>query len=188
MKIYTKTGDTGTTGLFGGQRVAKTDQRLAAAGAIDELNSWIGAIQVQQKTTPRLKAPDMLKQLSTIQSDLFTIGSQLTTPASATKSVKALLPRLTNKAVTDLEDSIDAMTRKLPPLRKFILPGGSQISSTTHIARTVCRRAERQIVLLAKTVPVDPIILKYCNRLSDWLFTLARFYNAQLNQLEQIWK
>ncbi len=187
-KIYTKTGDTGTTGLYDGERVAKTDPRIDTAGTIDELNSWLGKITAQQRAEAQIQAPEIIAVLKTVQRDLFVIGSQLTTPENFNNLNQSKLPTLTITAVTALEQSIDAMTRDLPTLREFILPGGSAISCNTHIARTVCRRAERQLVALTKTIAVDPIILQYCNRLSDWLFTLARFYNAKLNQPELTWK
>lgn len=188
-KIYTKTGDKGTTGLFGGQRVAKTDQRIVAYGTIDELNAAIGLVAAMHKAeVARLNQAEVLELLHQIQRQLFDIGAHLATPAVSGQSITTSLPHLSDEAITTLEQSIDQMTTKLPELRQFILPGGSLISSQVHLARTICRRAERTIIRLGEQVPIDPLIIKYCNRLSDWLFTLARCYNAILNEPELTWK
>lgn len=181
-KIYTKTGDQGTTGLFGGQRVAKTDQRIVAYGTIDELNAAIGLVAAWHTAdATRLHQTDIHKLLQQIQRQLFDIGAHLATPTVDGKAID-------DTAIATLEQSIDYLTAQLPELRQFILPGGSVISSQVHMARTICRRAERVIVCLSEQTTVDPLILKYCNRLSDWLFTLARFYNYILNQPELTWK
>lgn len=188
-KIYTKTGDAGTTGLFGGQRVAKTDPRILAYGTIDELNAWIGLVAAQHKAdATRISAPELQTLLEQIQRQLFDIGAHLATPYRPGESVPTSLPKLQPQAIQALELSIDTMTAALPALRQFILPGGSILSSQVHIARTICRRAERYIVALNAAEALDPIILQYCNRLSDWLFTLARYYNIKLNEPEITWK
>lgn len=166
-KIYTKTGDQGTSGLFGGQRVPKNHPRLEAYGTIDELNSAIGLIQIS------------VPELQQIQSDLFLVGTELATPQGK--------PQLAATRIADLERSIDAMTAELPELKHFILPGGHSTAATTHLARTICRRAERRIIQLAETEPVNPVIIQYMNRLSDWLFTLARYLNKQHGVTDHPW-
>ncbi|MFD1316502.1 cob(I)yrinic acid a,c-diamide adenosyltransferase [Namhaeicola litoreus] len=172
MKIYTKTGDTGDTSLFGGERVKKYNPRLEAYGTIDELNCHVGLISVQ-------KIPSNLKdELNQIQNLLFTIGAMLATPPSKEKlksgKDRLQIEKLSEKDVLSLEDSIDRMNEFLPGMTHFILPGGNTTVSFCHIARTVCRRAERMIVKLADEEPVLPIIITYINRLSDYLFVLAR--------------
>jgi len=169
MPIYTRTGDTGTTSLFGGKRVLKCEELVDVYGSIDELNSWVGLINAQSKFS-----------LSHIQSDLLTIGSTL---AGSKTSLASLAPR-----ITEMEKQIDEMERELPKRTNFILPGGSELASQIHIARSICRRVERQTVSLSKKQHVDSLIIKYLNRLSDLLFTLARFINKQGNVEEVIWK
>ncbi len=173
MPIYTRTGDTGTTSLFGGKRVLKCEQLVKVYGSIDELNSWVGLIASQ------LTVPDVQQFLATIQSDLFTIGSTL---ASWKGDLKGL-----TKRVDEMEARIDGMEKKLPPLKNFILPGGSTLGAYTHIARGICRKVERQAVALAQKEKVDPLVIQYLNRLSDLFFMLARFINKQTNQPEVIW-
>jgi len=173
MPIYTRTGDTGTTSLFGGKRVLKCEQLVKVYGSIDELNSWVGLIASQ------LTVPDVQQFLFQIQSDLFTIGSTLA-------GWKGDLGEL-NDRVKEMEARIDAMEKELPPLKNFILPGGSVLGAYTHITRGICRKVERQAVALAQKEPVDSLIIKYLNRLSDLLFMLARFINKQANQPEVIW-
>ena len=168
MPIYTRTGDDGTTSLFGGKRVLKCEELVDVYGSIDEFNSWMGLINAQ------LKIP-----LSDIQSDLLTIGSRL---AGGKLSLQFLVSR-----ITDMEKDIDRMDAKLPKLTNFILPGGSELASQIHITRSICRRVERQTVALSKKQQVDPVIIKYLNRLSDLLFTLARFINKQGNIKEVVW-
>ena len=168
MPIYTRTGDDGTTSLFGGKRVLKCEELVDVYGSIDELNSWMGLINAQ------LKIP-----LSDIQSDLLTIGSTL---AGGKLNLQFLASR-----ITDMEKDIDRMDTKLPELTNFIFPGGSELASQIHITRSICRRVERQTVALSKKQQVDPVIIKYLNRLSDLLFTLARFINKQGNIKEVVW-
>jgi cob(I)alamin adenosyltransferase len=169
MPIYTRTGDTGTTSLFGGKRVLKCEELVDVYGSIDELNSWMGLINA------KLKNP-----LLNIQSDLLTIGSTL---AGGKQNISSVTPR-----ITEMENNIDEMDKKLPKRTHFILPGGSELSAQIHITRSICRRVERQTVALSKKHTVDPIIIQYLNRLSDLLFTLARFINKQENVEEIIWK
>jgi cob(I)alamin adenosyltransferase len=165
MKIYTKTGDQGTTALFGGKRVSKADLRIETYGTIDELNSWIGMLRDQEVNKNR---QDVLVE---IQDRLFTVGSILATEPGNTK-VK--IPALVEGDVTYLENYIDQMEGELEPMRSFILPGGHPSVSFGHLARTVCRRAERLTIALNATETVDPIVIQYLNRLSDYLFVLCR--------------
>src|ERR1700712_4685933 len=164
MKIYTKTGDDGTTGLVGGSRVAKSDPRIECYGNIDELNAALGLAAVHADTV-------LIEQLRKVQNELFVIGSHLATPPE--KKESANLPVLGEKMVRRLETEIDTAESQLPPLRNFILPGGSQTAADLHLARTICRRAERLIVGFASEQPVEDLILIYLNRLSDWLFVQA---------------
>jgi cob(I)alamin adenosyltransferase len=179
MKIYTKTGDQGTTSLFGGKRVSKADLRIDTYGTVDELNSWIGLLRDQPVNEKR---KDVLTE---IQDRLFTIGSILATEPGNTK-VK--IPSLSEEDVVFLEKQIDAMDSELPPMRSFILPGGYQSVSYCHIARTVCRRAERLVIALNNQEPVNELVTKYLNRLSDHLFVLARKMAQELNIEETPWK
>ncbi|MEZ2334443.1 cob(I)yrinic acid a,c-diamide adenosyltransferase [Mucilaginibacter sp. RCC_168] len=165
MKIYTKTGDKGFTSLIGGTRVAKHHIRIESYGTVDELNSYIGLIRDQDITD---HDKDILKQ---IQDRLFTIGSSL---AADPERSKMVIPDLYMTDVELLEQEMDAMNEKLPELRHFILPGGNNTISFCHIARCICRRAERITVHLAEESPVDEKVNIYLNRLSDYLFTLAR--------------
>lgn len=186
MKIYTRTGDDGTTGLFGGQRVAKDDPRVEATGTVDELNATLGAAAAF--LSPKLKLPLEIKpMIELIQQDLFTIGSHLATPYEPSQ-VPSHLPDLRPDAMTWMEDTIDRMDDDLPELHQFILPSGSQAGSMIHMARTICRRAERRVTTLASQVYIDPNISKYLNRLSDFLFNLARIINQSDGRLEIIWE
>ena len=179
MKIYTKTGDKGHTGLIGGKRVPKHDLRIEAYGSVDELNSHIGLLR---DLTAKGESKNILIE---IQDRLFTIGSQL---ACETKKESIKIPGLKDTDITLLEGEIDKMNEQLPPLSSFILPGGHITVSTTHIARCVCRRAERCVVHLSTESEVDEIILKYLNRLSDYLFVLARKFADELKAEEIAWK
>lgn len=185
MKIYTKTGDSGTTSLFGGTRVPKHHIRIESYGTIDELNSWLGLLR-DQKINANSK-----KILEQTQKNLFTLGAILaTTPEKAVlKSGKERLniPKLNISDIELLEAEMDAMNEDLPPMTHFVLPGGHQAVSYCHIARTVCRRAERMISLLHFNEPVDPIVMSYVNRLSDYLFVLSRKLSAELGAEEQKW-
>jgi len=171
MKIYTRTGDTGETALFGGGRVAKDHPRVAAYGDVDELNSAIGVV----RATPPDSAFDAL--LESVQRDLFSIGGYLATP-DPEKVAKALAKAtLAAERVDEFEQAIDRADDVLPPLRAFVLPGGTPKAAALHVARTVCRRAERSVVGLAHQETVPELFLVYLNRLSDLLFALARLAN-----------
>lgn len=179
MKIYTKTGDTGKTSLLGGSRVSKADLRIDAYGTVDELNSYIGLLRDQEINQKR---EGLLKE---IQDRLFTIGAALATEPGKEKVKR---PDLHNEDLELLEKEIDAMESQLPPLRHFILPGGHQVVSFCHIARTVCRRTERCVIDLMEIEHVDEIIIKYLNRLSDYLFVLGRLVAQELKVEEVTWK
>jgi cob(I)alamin adenosyltransferase len=180
LKIYTKTGDKGTTSLIGGTKVLKSDLRIEAYGTIDELNSYVGLCR------DLLKEESSVKILQEVQDRLFTIGSSLA--CDPDKEPKMQIPDLKEEDVILLEKEIDRMNEVLPEMKNFILPGGHSTVSHLHIARCVCRRAERCCVRLQENVKGDSMILKYLNRLSDYLFVLAR-YTSQLLQVEEItWK
>lgn len=179
MKIYTKTGDQGTTSLFGGKRTSKAEVRIDAYGTVDELNSWIGLLRDQEVNTGRKDA------LTVIQNKLFVIGSTL---AAEPGNTKINVPSLKEDDIAFLESEIDKMDASLPPMRYFILPGGHQSVSFCHITRTVCRRAERLVVSLSESEPIDIMVIKYLNRLSDYLFVLARKMANELNIEETPWR
>lgn len=181
FKIYTKTGDKGATSLIGGTKVPKNDIRIDTYGTVDELNSWIGNINDQ------LQDDTLRDELKEIQDRLFTIGSALATDGE--KEPKMMLPDLHNTDITFLENRIDAMTAALPPMKSFILPGGHPVVSSIHIVRCVCRRAERLAVAMQQhELFIDEKIIQYLNRLSDYLFTLARFVAQKLGAEEIPWK
>lgn len=171
MKIYTRTGDAGDTGLFGGGRVPKDHPRVAAYGDVDELNSAIG---VARATAPA-QAFDPL--LESIQRDLFALGGQLATPDPARVAKALEKAQLSDERIAELERVMDAADEELTPLRAFVLPAGTPKACALHLARTVCRRAERSVVALARENELPPVFLVYLNRLSDLLFTLARLAN-----------
>ena len=179
MKIYTKTGDQGTTALFGGKRDSKSDLRIETYGTVDELNSWIGLVRDQEINKARRGF------LIEIQDRLFTIGSILATEPGNTK-VK--IPLLSADDVTALEKEIDGMETGLPPMRSFVLPGGHQSVSFCHVTRTVCRRAERLTIALKEHDSADPLVIQYLNRLSDYLFVLSRKMTQELQAEETPWK
>jgi len=179
MKIYTKTGDKGITSLLGGIRVPKSDLRIDAYGTIDELNSYLGLVRDQPVNQKR---GDLLKE---IQDRLFTIGSDLATVPGKEKVKK---PDLHLEDIALLEKEMDLMEMELPPLKAFILPGGHQSVSFCHLARTVCRRAERITVELASFEQVSDLIIQYLNRLSDFLFVLGRAMSQELGAEEITWK
>ncbi|MCH7397074.1 cob(I)yrinic acid a,c-diamide adenosyltransferase [Belliella sp. DSM 107340] len=179
MKIYTKTGDTGTTSLLGGKRVSKGHIKIDAYGTVDELNSYIGLLRDQEVNKSR---EVILKE---IQDRLFTLGATLATEVGKSNIKK---PDLHQEDLELLEKEIDTMEEKLPPLSNFILPGGHQSVSFCHLARTVCRRTERCVILLMEIEPVDHIILSYLNRLSDYLFVLGRLMAIELEVQEVTWK
>jgi cob(I)alamin adenosyltransferase len=179
MKIYTKTGDQGTTALFGGQRLPKSDLRIEAYGTIDELNSHMGLLRDQPVNTVRKEL------LIEIQDRLFTIGSILATEPGNTK-VK--IPSLLESDITLLEKEIDKMDAQLPAMKFFVLPGGHSSVSIGHVVRTVCRRAERLVIALHAQSPVDAVVIKYINRLSDYLFMLCRMMAHELKIEETPWR
>lgn len=172
-KIYTKTGDAGTTGLGTGKRVRKDDQRIAAYGTVDETNAAIGMVRIHLAGHQGLDA-----KLGRIQNDLFDLGADLCVPDTGEKPTFEPL-RVTADQVQRLEDEIDEMNAELKPLKSFVLPGGAPASAALHVARTVCRRAEREMVALAaiEGEPVSESALKYVNRLSDFLFVAGRYVN-----------
>jgi cob(I)alamin adenosyltransferase len=178
MKVYTKTGDYGETSLFGGSRVSKSDLRIQAYGTVDELNSYIGLLRdmsIGEQET---------RELLFIQDRLFTLGAIL---ASEKESSKSKLPQILAKDIRFLEDAIDAMEISLDPINAFVLPGGHIIVSHCHVARCICRRAERVVVQLSEHTPVDSLVINYLNRLSDYLFVLSRHNSKQLNAVEIPW-
>jgi len=177
MKIYTKTGDGGETGLLGGERVGKDHPRIEAYGTVDELNAQIGAVRA-------LDPGEALGgQLALIQQDLFVLGSRLAAPEPGPK-----LPKLDENSITRLERWIDEADETLPPLKNFILPGGTPAGAGLHLARTVCRRAERRVRSLSAEVKLDAGILVFLNRLSDYLFTAARLANHRAEVADEPWK
>jgi cob(I)alamin adenosyltransferase len=180
VKIYTKSGDTGETSLFGGDRVAKDHVRVAAYGDVDELNAAVGWVLALE---PDLERP----LLEAIQRDLFAIGAQLSAPDPANLQRTRADVEIGPDRIGALEQAIDLHVAALPPLRTFILPGGTPKAAALHLARTVCRRAERSIVGLSHAAPVSQAVLQYLNRLSDLLFTLARAANAQAGRSEVAW-
>jgi cob(I)alamin adenosyltransferase len=178
VKLYTRTGDAGETSLFDGTRVRKDDARVDAYGEVDELNAWLGLVRASEVDT------DLEADLVLIQRDLFALGAQLADPADkiANRVTKAALG---DEDVARLEQLIDRLETEVPPLRRFILAGGTQAGAALHVARTVCRRAERRMVAL--TPPTDPVLLRYINRLSDLLFVLARAVNNREGAPETEW-
>lgn len=179
MKVYTKKGDKGTTQLIGGTRVPKSSLRIEAYGTVDELNSYVGLLRDQEIDTKHQE------RLLETQDRLFTMGSLL---AVDDKGTKMELPGLFEADVENLEGWIDEMEAGLEPMTSFVLPGGHQTVSHTHIARCVCRRAERITVDLANVSEIDPLLLRYLNRLSDYLFVLSRALTKELNATEIPWK
>ncbi len=179
MRIYTRTGDGGQTGLWGGARVWKDHPRVEAYGAVDELNSVLGMVRWL------VPGEELAHLLSRIQESLFRIGAELAAPAAASGE---RIPQVTAECVAELERWIDRLSADLPPLRAFVLPGGTEAGAWLHIARTVARRAERRVVALARQEPTNPEILRYLNRLSDLLFVLARWVNHQAGVPEPPWR
>lgn len=185
MKIYTKTGDKGETSLYGGTRVSKAHARVESYGTVDELNAFIGVAK------SNIADEAVIAQLKKIQFDLFTVGSEAATPLDKLilangKSRLSLL--ISEKEISELENWMDEMETQLEPLKYFILPGGGKSATALHVARTVCRRAERNLVFLNETEEVRPELIKYLNRLSDYLFVLARYVSKLNNEPEEYWK
>lgn len=169
MKIYTRTGDDGSTGLIGGSRVDKGDARIECYGTVDELNAALGVAVVLAGASH-----EQVTGLLRVQNELFVIGSHLAVEQEVYRSA---LPALSEDMIARLEQEIDAAEKRIPPLRAFILPGGSPLAAQLHVARTICRRGERVMVGFAHTHPVPPLVLIYMNRLGDWLFVQARLAN-----------
>lgn len=180
MRIYTKTGDGGETGLFDGSRVPKDDPRVTASGDVDELNAALGLARAQGVEA------ELDALLLRLQKDLFALGAQLADPA-ATVGDGRPKAAFSDAQVEPLERAIDAREALMPPLRAFLLPGGTPPAAALHLARTVCRRAERSVVALSRRSAVDPVLLRYLNRLSDLLFVLARHENLRAGVAEEPW-
>ena len=181
--LYTRTGDAGTTSLIGGQRIAKNSPRVSAYGTLDELNAMIGLVQAHCTQLDDFVTSTLL----TINNTLFNIGAYLATPTASETSTPT--PPITPATLSDLEHQIDLLDSMVPQLRQFVLPGGSVGAAHAHVARTVCRRAERDILTLTDTgAYVHPIVLTYINRLSDYLFILARYINHFTGTPELTWR
>lgn len=174
MKIYTRSGDQGTTSLFGGERVAKNHPRIAAYGTVDELNAVLGLVRTEIGVSETLHELELI--LGRIQNELFELGADLATSIDA----KPTVPRISEAHTLRLESDIDRLDRALPELRRFILPGGSRVSGLLHLGRTIARRAERATVEAATLEPVNDDALRYLNRLSDLLFVMSRWANHVL--------
>ncbi|HOB24970.1 MAG TPA: cob(I)yrinic acid a,c-diamide adenosyltransferase [Kaistella sp.] len=184
MKIYTKTGDTGTTALYGGNRVSKASARVESYGNIDELNSFIGLAKSE------ITDEKVLNQLKKIQFDLFTLGSESATPTdklTLANGKSRLTLMISETEIEELENWMDEYETQLEPLQYFILPGGGKSATALHVCRTVCRRAERSLVFLNESEEVRPELIKYLNRLSDYLFVLARYVSKLNEEKEEYW-
>ncbi|MBE2272665.1 MAG: cob(I)yrinic acid a,c-diamide adenosyltransferase [Flavobacteriales bacterium] len=184
MKIYTKTGDNGTTALYGGNRVSKASARVESYGNIDELNSFIGLAKSE------ITDKKVLNQLKKIQFDLFTLGSESATPTdklTLANGKSRLTLMISETEIEELENWMDEYETQLEPLQYFILPGGGKSATALHVCRTVCRRAERSLVFLNESEEVRPELIKYLNRLSDYLFVLARYVSKLNEEKEEYW-
>ena len=179
MKIYTKTGDRGDTRLFDGTTVRKHNDRVEAYGDIDELNSFIGG------AASFLKDASLISMLAEVQKDLFSVGAQLADPGFKQQTRAKF--QISRDRITALENAIDSFETELPPLRQFIIAGGGSGGALLHVARTVCRRAERRVVSLSEKVDVNPVVIEYLNRLSDFLFVMARVVNHREGKEETPW-
>ena len=179
MKVYTRTGDDGRTGLGGGQRVPKDSARIEAYGTVDELNSSIGVALAAGLV------PEIAERLRAIQNELFHLGSDLCILEE--DKARMPVPRVEARHVTALETTMDALTEKLTPLENFVLPGGAPGAAALHVARTVCRRAERRVIALSRAEAVGPQTIVYLNRLSDALFVMARYENAKRGVPDVLW-
>lgn len=178
MKIYTKRGDSGDTSLFGGDRVSKSSERIEAYGTVDELNSFVGLAASYDLSE---KGTDLLRK---VQELLFALGADLATPPSS----KTRIDRIAENDIQFLEDAIDELEEELETLKNFVLPGGSQAGATLHVARTVCRRAERAAVACHNVDDISDTCIKFLNRLSDFFFVIARYENKQAGIREDVWK
>ena len=180
MKIYTKTGDRGETGLFGGTRVRKSEPRVSAYGEVDELNAALGVVRAG------VEDPELEAHLARIQEELFCVGAELATPHDA--RARSAVPPVEERWIAALEAAIDAWEQELPRLGRFVLPGGTRTAAALHLARCTCRRAERHVVALAAGAEVAQVVLAYLNRLSDFLFVAARLANHRAGRPEVQWE
>lgn len=178
-KIYTKQGDKGQTSLLGGSKVPKYHERIEAYGTLDELNSFIGL------TRDYSEDENTRQYLKKIQDEVFAIEAHL---ASETREASGFLPEIKDSVIAEMEKEIDRMEQSLPELKNFILPGGHPAVSYCHVARTICRRAERTVIKLAETIEVKAVIIQYLNRLSDYFFVLARYLGNYFGAEEIVWK
>ena len=184
MKIYTKTGDKGETSLYGGTRVSKAAARVESYGTLDELNAFIGLAKAE------ISDEKVLNQLQKIQFDLFTVGSEAATPTDKlilANGKNRLDLMISEEEISELEHWMDDLEAELEPLQFFILPSGGKAAASVHVCRTVCRRAERAMVYLNETEEVRPELIKYLNRLSDYLFILARYISKISGEKEEYW-
>ncbi len=182
MKIYTRGGDEGETSLFGGRRVRKDTPRVEAYGAVDELNAILGLAIAE------IEHADLLDPLRAIQASLFDLGAELATPDLEQRQDQGKgVPRVGDRDVADLERWIDGLSAEIEPLHSFIVPGGTRPAGLLHLARTVCRRAERRVISLADREVVAPVVVRYLNRLSDFLFVVARVVNRRSEVAEPVW-
>jgi cob(I)alamin adenosyltransferase len=179
MNIYTRTGDSGETGLLGPQRVPKDDPRVQLLGEVDELNAFLGCAVSSASDS------EIAEVVAAVQSTLFALGAEIAAIGSDRANS---VPKITQKQVQELEQAIDRYNSQLPPLRRFILPGGTACAAVLHIARAVCRRAERTAVALSRSYEINAFVLPYLNRLSDLLFVLARLANAKAGAADREWK
>jgi cob(I)alamin adenosyltransferase len=186
-RIYTKRGDTGETSLAGGQRVPKDALRIEAYGAVDELNAFVGmaCVTCEEQAPRAIRLAELFGILRRVQHELFNLGSIL---ATLPQDVHPKQARVTEAEVTQLEREIDAMNAELPTLRSFVLPGGTRLNAELHAARTICRRAERLLVALARKEEIPPEAVRYLNRLSDALFVWSRWVNHQMGLAEVLWE
>lgn len=182
MKIYTRTGDLGTTSLVGGKRVAKDSARLEAYGTVDELNSFIGELMA----TPGADDQETTSTLIMVQNKLFNVGAYLATDNEENAMTEPT--GLGHEVVAMLEERIDSLTDRVPPMHCFVLPGGTLAAAKAQVCRAVCRRAERRVVTLGAQTRVDPVVIRFLNRLSDYLFTLARFLNHKAGVADVAWR
>jgi cob(I)alamin adenosyltransferase len=185
MKIYTKTGDSGETSLVSGTRVSKSDERIMLYGELDELNSWLGCVLASLSNEKKLDAHKVI--LKSVQNNIFNLGSLLACEKSSREKYK--LPKLKSDQVSLMEFAIDEMTKELPVLHEFILPGGSTSSSFSHVARTKSRHVERLIVAFYKKLPEEKVdgSVEFLNRLSDYLFVFSRYCNLILGFKDEVW-
>jgi len=187
-KIYTRKGDNGFTGLVGGGQIAKTALQIEVFGSVDELNAFVGLIRTYAlnytASHPHI-ATETDQVLKKIQNELFDLGSRLATPAGKSHPT---MRNITPQQVTDLENKIDAYVNGLPTLNSFVLPGGNKLNAYAHVARTVCRRLERLLWRFKEEQPLEPAVLQYVNRLSDFLFAYSRWVAAQLGEKEFLWE